>query len=201
MEFRSSCLCGRYITHWVIPPAYTFVFVNKVLWEHSPVHLPTCCLWLLSTTMAELSNCYRDRPTKLKVFISIFVWEISSCVPDIAVHRSAQRTHWALKAEETLSGAIFHSWLREAQWATPRRWMPSSVHKCVVCSCFSLFGGRGACHPHHFLSKLMTPPPKLRITRLEGSLSHLKALSWGPHSPSEVVRLGMDVYLLSLNAA
>lgn len=111
--------------------------------------------------MAELSNCYRDRPTKLKAFASVVVWEISCCVPDVAVHRAAQSSHWPLKAEETLLEAIFLM----AQWAASRRWMPSSVHRCVVCSHLK---EEEPVTPISFSACLW--PPNLRITHYRGSL-------------------------------
>lgn len=40
-----------------LPP----VFVNKILWKYNHTHSFIYCRWLFCATLAELSNCYRDR--------------------------------------------------------------------------------------------------------------------------------------------
>lgn len=53
-------------------PGPSPIFVNKVLLKHSHSTLLTYCLWLLCTTMTELSNFNRDRlVAKPKIFTTI----------------------------------------------------------------------------------------------------------------------------------
>lgn len=43
------------------------VFINKVLLHCTHAHTFICCLWLLSTIMAELNRCNINWPAKPKI--------------------------------------------------------------------------------------------------------------------------------------